>query len=169
MIKSLNSLLLNTTIKILDKLYKNRNTQRFWVLEVIARAPYFAFLSVLHFRESLGLKNPITLKLMKEHFYQAVNETEHLEEMEKRGGDKFWIDRFFARHLVLIYYWIMVFYYLLNPINAYDLNMKIEEHAFETYSKYLVKNPFDKRITEIAQDELNHAEELKEAMALIRG
>ena len=150
MVKALNSLLLDTTIGMLDRLYKERNIQRFWVLEVIARAPYFAFLSVLHFRESLGLKNHITLKLMKEHFYQAVNETEHLEEMEKRGGDKFWIDRFFARHLVLIYYWIMVFYYLLNPINAYDLNMKIEENAFETYSKYFVKNPFDKNITEIA-------------------
>ena len=37
--------------------------------------------------------------LMKEHFYQAINETEHLKEMEKRGGDKFWIDRFLARHL----------------------------------------------------------------------
>ena len=169
MIKSLNSLLLNTTIKILDKLYKNRNTQRFWVLEVIARAPYFAFLSVLHFRESLGLKNPITLKLMKEHFYQAVNETEHLEEMERRGGDEFWIDRFLARHLVLIYYWIMVFYYLLSPINAYDLNMKIEEHAYETYSKYLEENPRDHRIIEIAKDELNHAAELKEAMFLISG
>ena len=169
MIKSLNSLLLNTTIKILDKLYKNRNTQRFWVLEVIARAPYFAFLSVLHFRESLGLKNPITLKLMKEHFYQAVNETEHLEEMERRGGDEFWIDRFLARHLVLIYYWIMVFYYLLSPINAYDLNMKIEEHAYETYSKYLEENPDDHRIIEIAKDELNHAAELKEAMFLISG
>ena len=169
MIKSLNSLLLNTTIKILDKLYKNRNTQRFWVLEVIARAPYFAFLSVLHFRESLGLKNPITLKLMKEHFYQALNETEHLEEMERRGGDEFWIDRFLARHLVLIYYWIMVFYYLLSPINAYDLNMKIEEHAYETYSKYLEENPHDHRIIEIAKDELNHAAELKEAMFLISG
>tara|TARA_B100001989_G_scaffold217686_1_gene168912 strand:+ start:286 stop:795 length:510 start_codon:yes stop_codon:yes gene_type:complete len=169
MIKSLNSLLLNTTIKFLDKLYKNRNTQRFWVLEVIARAPYFAFLSVLHFRESLGLKNPITLKLMKEHFYQAVNETEHLEEMERRGGDEFWIDRFLARHLVLIYYWIMVFYYLLSPINAYDLNMKIEEHAYETYSKYLEENPLDHRIIEIAKDELNHAAELKEAMFLISG
>ena len=67
---------------MLDRLYKERNIQRFWVLEVIARAPYFAFLSVLHFRESLGLKNHITLKLMKEHFYQAVNETEHLEEIE---------------------------------------------------------------------------------------
>ena len=168
MVKALNSLFLKTTIGMLDRLYKERNIQRFWVLEVVARAPYFAFLSVLHFRESLGLKNPVTLKLMKEHFYQAVNETEHLEEMETRGGDKFWIDRLFARHLVLIYYWIMVFYYFLYPINAYDLNMKIEEHAYETYSKYLVKNPFDKRIIEIAQDELNHAQELKEAMLLIQ-
>ena len=167
MVKALNSLLLSTTIGMLDRLYKERNIQRFWVLEVIARAPYFAFLSVLHFRESLGLKNHITLKLMKEHFYQAVNETEHLEEMEKRGGDKFWIDRFFARHLVLIYYWIMVFYYLLNPINAYDLNMKIEEHAYETYSKYLIDNPNDQKIKEIAQDELNHVQELNEALSII--
>ena len=68
---------------------------------------------------------------MKEHFYQALNETEHLEEMEKRGGDEHWIDRFFAKHLVLLYYWIMVAYYLIDPIDAYDINMKIEKHAFE--------------------------------------
>tara|TARA_Y100001968_G_C19192064_1_gene635670 strand:- start:254 stop:382 length:129 start_codon:yes stop_codon:yes gene_type:complete len=37
---------------------------------------------------------------MKAHFYQATNETEHLEEMESRSGNKFWIDRFLARHLV---------------------------------------------------------------------
>ena len=41
------------------------------------------------------------------HFYQALNETEHLEEMELREGNKYWIDRFFAKHLVLLYYWIM--------------------------------------------------------------
>ena len=167
--KKLNSLILNSTVNFLDFIYSGRSLQRFWVLEVIARSPYFAFLSVLHFKESLGIKNDKTMILMKEHFYQAINETEHLKEMEKRGGDRFWIDRFFARHLVLVYYWVMVFYYFLSPANAYDVNIKIEEHAFETYSKYLVKNPFDKRITEIAQDELNHAEELKEAMALIRG
>ncbi len=168
MIKTLNSFILNSTVSILDKLYLNRDVQRFWVLEVIARAPYFSFISVLHFRESLGLKNPVTIKLMKEHFYQAVNETEHLREMEKRGGDKFWIDRFFARHFVLLYYWIMVIYYLFSPLNAYDLNMKIEEHAYFTYSKYLAGNPHDLKIVEIAEDELNHAKELKEAMFLIR-
>ena len=102
--KKLNSLILNSTVNLLDFIYSVRSLERFWVLEVIARSPYFAFLSVLHFKESLGIKNEKTMILMKEHFYQAINETEHLKEMEKRGGDRFWIDRFFARHLVLVYY-----------------------------------------------------------------
>mgnify|MGYP001165309453 FL=1 len=169
MLKSLNSRILDLTISSLDTFYKNRDFQRFWVLEVIARAPYFAFLSVLHFRESLGLRNPLSMKLMKEHFYQAVNETEHLEEMESRGGNRYWIDRFLARHIVLIYYWMMVFYYLALPSFAYDLNMKIEQHAYETYSKYLTKHPGDKKISEIAQDELDHKKELEEAIGLISG
>jgi len=165
--KNLNSFILSNTIKVLDFVYSNRPLQRFWVLEVIARSPYFAFLSVLHFKESLGMKNDITMFLMKEHFYQAIKETEHLKEMEKRGGDKFWIDRFFARHLVLLYYWIMIIYYFCSPTNAYDINIKIEEHAFNTYTKYLKDHPEDQKIKEIAQDELNHVEELNEALALI--
>ena len=68
---------------------------------------------------------------------------------------------------MLFYYWVMVFYYLLSPSNAYDINIKIEEHAYETYAKYLSVNPSDQRIREIAQDEINHANELKEAIALI--
>ncbi len=54
--KNLNSFILNNTVKILDYVYSDRDLQRFWVLEVIARSPYFAFLSVLHFKESLGIK-----------------------------------------------------------------------------------------------------------------
>ena len=165
--KNFNSFILNNTVKGLDFIYSDRHLQRFWVLEVIARSPYFAFLSVLHFKESLGIKNDTTMFLMKEHFYQAINETEHLKEMEKRGGDKFWIDRFVARHLVLVYYWIMVIYYFLSPTNAYDVNIKIEEHAFNTYTKYLKEHPDDKKIKEIAQDELKHVEELNEALTMI--
>jgi len=165
--KKLNSLILNSTVNFLDFLYSGRSLQRFWVLEVIARSPYFAFLSVLHFKESLGIKNEKTMILMKEHFYQAINETEHLKEMEKRGGDKFWIDRFLARHLVLVYYWIMVIYYFCSPTNAYDVNIKIEEHAFNTYTKYLKTHPDDQKIKEIAQDELTHVEELNAALAMI--
>ncbi len=117
--KKLNTFVLDTTIYILDFLYRGRDFQRFWVLEVIA-----------------GLRGEEHVFLMKEHFYQALNETEHLEEMELREGNKHWIDRFFAKHLVLLYYWIMVVYYLVDPLDAYDINMKIEKHAYETYTKY---------------------------------
>ena len=165
--KQFNTWVLDTTIYIIDFLYRGRDFQRFWVLEVIARAPYFSFISVLHFRESLGLRGEDHIYLMKEHFYQALNETEHLEEMEKRGGDEHWIDRFFAKHLVLLYYWIMVAYYLIDPIDAYDINMKIEKHAFETYVKYGAYHPEDTKIQEIAQDEYEHSKELQKAMLMI--
>ena len=165
--KKFNTLVLDVTIYILDFLYRGRDFQRFWVLEVIARAPYFSFISVLHFRESLGLRGEDHIYLMKEHFYQALNETEHLEEMELREGNKYWVDRFFAKHLVLLYYWIMVGYYLFNPVDAYDINMKIEKHAYETYTKYSCYHPEDEKIAQIAQDELNHSRELKKAMLMV--
>ena len=165
--KAFNSLVLNFTVAILDYLYKGRDIQRFWVLEEIARAPYFAFMSVLHYRESMGLRGPEHTYLMKEHFEQTLNETEHLEEMESRGGNQYWIDRAFARHLVLLYYWIMVFYYAIDPVSAYDINEKIEYHAAHTYEKYLTDHPDDARIVEIRDDELQHAQELHVAMEKI--
>ena len=61
----------------------------------------------------------------------------------------------------------MVIYYFFSPTNAYDVNIKIEEHAFNTYTKYLKSHPNDQRIKEIAQDELNHVEELNEALAML--
>ena len=90
----LNTFVLGITISIIDYLYRGRFFQRFWVLEEIARAPYFAFLSVLHLRESLGLRGQWHIYLMKEHFEQSVNETEHLEYMESRGGNRL-LDRSF--------------------------------------------------------------------------
>ena len=56
--KQLNTWVLDLTVAIIDFLYQGRDYQRFWVLEEIARAPYFAFLSVLHLRESMGLRGP---------------------------------------------------------------------------------------------------------------
>ena len=82
--EKINTFVLGFTISIIDYLYRGRHFQRFWVLEEIARAPYFAFLSVLHLRESLGLRGQWHIYLMKEHFEQSVNETEHLEYMESR-------------------------------------------------------------------------------------
>ena len=166
--KKLNELVLNITVAILDFLYKGRDYQRFWVLEEIARAPYFAFLSVLHFRESMGLRGPEHLYLMKEHFDQSINETEHLEYMESRSGNAYFIDRFVAKHLVLIYYWVNVVYYWLAPKSAYHLSYEVEIHAAETYGKYLALNGPDAKILEILNDELEHSRELQKAMEVVR-
>lgn len=163
----LNTFVLGITISIIDYLYRGRFFQRFWVLEEIARAPYFAFLSVLHLRESLGLRGQWHIYLMKEHFEQSVNETEHLEYMESRGGNAYYIDRFVAKHLVLIYYWVNVVYYWISPRNAYHLSYEVEIHAAETYSKFLALNGPDEKILEILNDELDHSRELKLAMEKI--
>jgi hypothetical protein len=165
--KKINEVVLNITVAILDFLYRGRDYQRFWVLEEIARAPYFAFLSVLHFRESMGLRGPEHLYLMKQHFEQSVNETEHLEYMESRGGNLYFIDRFVAKHLVLIYYWSNVVYYWLAPRLAYHLSYEVEVHAATTYAKYLALNGHDDKILEILNDELHHAKELHDAMEMI--
>ncbi len=166
--KTLNKITLDVTISIIDFLYRGRHFPRFWVLEEIARAPDFAFLSVLHFRESLGLRTESHFYLMREHFEQSVNETEHLVYMESRGGNAYWIDRFVARHLVLIYYWVNVVYYWLFPVSAYHLSYLIEKHAAETYRKYLAfVDGQDTKIEEIMQDEINHSNELHKAMELI--
>ena len=166
--QKLNTFVLGFTISIIDYLYRGRDFQRFWVLEEIARAPYFAFLSVLHLRESLGLRGPTHIYLMEEHFAQTLNETEHLEYMESRGGSAYWVDRFVARHLVLVYYWINVVYYWLSPMSAYHLSYEIEIHAAETYGKYLAFNGHDDKILEILNDELEHSRELHNAIEMIK-
>ena len=166
--KTLNKYVLDLTVAILDFLYRGRDYQRFWVLEEIARAPYFAFLSVLHFRESMGLRGPEHLYLMKEHFDQSINETEHLEYMESRGGNAYFIDRFVAKHLVLIYYWINVVYYWMAPVSAYHLSYEVEIHAATTYAKYLADAGHDDKILEILNDELQHSRELEKAMEIIK-
>ena len=114
--RSVNTFVLNFTVSIIDYLYRGRHFQRFWVLEEIARAPYFAFLSVLHFRESLGLRGPEHLYLMKEHCRTngQRNRTPGIH------GVCWWFQSTgsigsFARHLVIVYYWINVVYYIVGP------------------------------------------------------
>ena len=165
--KHFNTVILDITVAIIDFLYRGRDYPRFWVLEEIARAPYFAFLSVLHLRESLGLRGEEHLYLMKEHFAQSLNETEHLEYMVSRGGSAHWVDRAFARHLVLIYYWINVVYYWVAPRAAYHLSYEVEIHAAVTYAKFLAEKGPDEKILEILNDELNHSRELHNAMEMI--
>jgi len=123
----------------LDLLYRERpDFCRFFVLETVARVPYFAYISVLHLYESLGRHKRAAW--MKVHFSEADNELHHLLIMEALGGNTDFRDRLFAQHSAVAYYWACVVLYLVHPRAAYHLMSLIENHAYETYSQYLEAN-----------------------------
>jgi ubiquinol oxidase len=128
-------LLVNFLEFVLSTFYQDRFYARFYVLETVSRVPYFAYLSVLHLYESLGgWRNADWLKV---HFAESWNELHHLRIVEALGGGKHWGDRYLARIGVLAYYWILVFVYMVAPKSAYYFNQLVEEHAYETYDRFL--------------------------------
>jgi ubiquinol oxidase len=136
--KVLIRLIVSFFVFIVDVVYGNRSYPRFYVLETIARVPYFSYLSVLHLYETLGLWRKADL--LKVHFAETWNELHHLLIMESLGGDRYLGDRFVARSIAVVYYWLVVPLYMLSPRYAYYLMELIENHAFHTYDDYLKKN-----------------------------
>lgn len=116
----------------------DRDYARFYALETIARVPYFSYLSVLHLYETLGKWR--RAKYLKLHFAEAWNELHHLLIMEELGGSERFFDRFLAQHIALGYYGVCMLLYVINPVEAYNLNQDVEEHAFATYDTYLKEN-----------------------------
>ncbi|KAJ8526258.1 hypothetical protein K7X08_028735 [Anisodus acutangulus] len=133
--QSVNILLTDSVIKILDTLYRDRNYARFFVLETIARVPYFAFISVLHLYESFGWWR--RADYLKVHFAESWNEMHHLLIMEELGGNAWWFDRFLAQHIAVFYYFMTVMMYALSPRMAYHFSECVEHHAYETYDKFI--------------------------------
>ncbi|MEH2238492.1 alternative oxidase [Nostoc sp.] len=123
---------------VVDVVYGNRSYARFYVLETIARVPYFSYLSVLHLYETLGFWRKADL--LKVHFAETWNELHHLLIMESLGGNRIWGDRFIAQHIAVAYYWVVVPLYMLFPSYAYYLMELIEDHAYHTYDDYLKSN-----------------------------
>ncbi|XP_021889089.1 ubiquinol oxidase 4, chloroplastic/chromoplastic isoform X1 [Carica papaya] len=133
--QSVNIFLTDSVIKILDTLYHDRHYARFFVLETIARVPYFAFMSVLHMYESFGWWR--RADYLKVHFAESWNEMHHLLIMEELGGNAWWFDRFLAQHIAFFYYLMTVFMYAISPRMAYHFSECVESHAFETYDKFI--------------------------------
>jgi ubiquinol oxidase len=120
---------------VVDVVYGKRSYPRFYVLETIARVPYFSYVSVLHLYETLGFWRKADL--LKVHFAETWNELHHLLIMESLGGDRHWGDRVVAQHIAVAYYWVVVVLYMLSPSSAYYLMELIENHAYHTYDEHL--------------------------------
>ncbi|MEW5317719.1 MAG: hypothetical protein WDW38_008998 [Sanguina aurantia] len=124
---------------VLDVVYDNKPVQKFWVLEVVARIPYFSFISILHLYESIGFWRA-GAELRRIHFAEEWNEMHHLQIMESLGGDQLWFDRFLAEHAAILYYWVIIGFYLVNPKLAYNFMQRVELHAADTYAVFLEQN-----------------------------
>lgn len=139
---------------IVDTVYGNRSYARFYVLETIARVPYFSYLSVLHLYETLGFWRKADL--LKVHFAETWNELHHLLIMESLGGNQLWLDRAIAQHIGVAYYWIVVLLYMLSPKYAYYLMELIENHAYHTYDDYLKTHEAELKIQAAPQVAINY-------------
>ncbi|CAI7780148.1 unnamed protein product [Closterium sp. NIES-54] len=124
---------------MLDVIFYNRPIQRFWFLETVARMPYFSYISMLHLYETLGWWR-IGAEVRKVHFAEEWNEMNHLKIMESLGGDRLWVDRFFAQHAAILYYWVLNFMFLISPRTAYNFSELIEAHAVDTYGEFVDEN-----------------------------
>jgi len=115
-------------------------TARFYVLETVARVPYFAYLSVMHLRETFGSRVPGDKDRMRTHYAEADNELHHLLIMESLGGNSSIVDRTLAQTMAFGYYWYVTAVYAVSEQAAYHLSELIEDHAFNTYNTFLEKN-----------------------------
>mmetsp|Transcript_66749 Transcript_66749/g.159642 ORF Transcript_66749/g.159642 Transcript_66749/m.159642 type:complete len:678 (-) Transcript_66749:17-2050(-) len=124
--------------QFLDYAFEDRPIARFWFLETVARMPYFAYTSVLHLYETMGWwRSP---ELRQVHDAEEDNEMHHLLIMESLGGDLRWFDRFLAQHGAIVYYWILVGFYMIDPRWSYNFSRLIETHAIDTYGEFVDAN-----------------------------
>ena len=134
---ALNEGLVGATKGAIDALYEGRDFPRFYVLETLARVPYFAYLSVMHLRETFGDRKSGDSERMRTHYAEADNELHHLLIMESLGGNSSAVDRTLAQSMAFFYFWYVTVVYSFSEPAAYHLSELIEDHAFNTYDGFL--------------------------------
>lgn len=147
-------LLVGVLVFVINNLYRHRPIPRFYVLETVARVPYFAYLSVLHLYETIGFWR--RADWLKVHFAESWNELHHLLIMESLGGSQHWIDRFLAQHVALLYYWIIIGLYLISPKSAYHFMELVEGHAYHTYDSFLKEQEAELKAQPAPQVAINY-------------
>lgn len=131
--------ILVTLLNLFCSLSGSTPIEVFYLLEVVARMPYFSYISMLHLYETLGWwRRSADVKSI--HFAEEVNEYHHLLLMETLGGDQRWFVRFIAQHAAIIYYWFNVLLFFTSPKLAYGFSVLLETHAVETYQVFIEEN-----------------------------
>lgn len=125
---------------MLDFVFEGRYVpSRFYLLETVARMPYFSYIAMLHLYETLGWWRR-SADVKRVHFAEEWNEFHHLLIMESLGGDQQWWVRFCAQHAALAYYTALVVLWMISPTLGYKFSELLETHAVNTYSQFLDEN-----------------------------
>jgi len=124
----------------LDVLFEGRYVpSRFFLLETVARMPYFSYIAMLHLYETLGWWRRSS-DVKRVHFAEEWNEFHHLLMMESLGGDQAWWVRFLAQHSAIVYFWGLTVLFASSPSLAYKFSELLETHAVDTYGQFLDEN-----------------------------
>jgi ubiquinol oxidase len=112
---------------------------RFFLLETVARMPYFSYISMLHLYETLGFWRRSS-EAKRIHFAEELNEYAHLLIMESLGGDQTWWVRFVAQHSAIVYYFVLCALFAISPSLSYKFSELLETHAVNTYTVFMDNN-----------------------------
>lgn len=112
---------------------------RFFLLETVARMPYFSYITMLHLYETLGFWRRSS-EVKRVHFAEEWNEFHHLLVMESLGGDQAWWVRFVAQHSAIVYFLVLTHLWALSPSLSYKFSEMLETHAVDTYGQFLDEN-----------------------------
>lgn len=125
---------------LLDTVFEGKYVPaRFFLLETVARMPYFSYITMLHLYETLGFWRRSS-DVKRIHFAEEWNEYHHLLIMESLGGDQKWWVRFMAQHSAIVYYIVLNFLWALSPTLAYKFSELLEGHAVNTYGQFIDEN-----------------------------
>jgi ubiquinol oxidase len=125
---------------MLDAVFEGRYVpSRFFLLETVARMPYFSYISMLHLYETIGFWRR-SAETKRIHFAQELNEYHHLLIMESLGGDQEWWVRALAQHAAVVYYFVLCFLWAASPSLSYRFSELLEGHAVNTYGQFLDEN-----------------------------
>jgi ubiquinol oxidase len=106
---------------LLDGLFSGQPISRFYFLEVVARMPYFSYITMLHTYETLGWWRRSS-EVKRVHFAEEMNELNHLLIWESLGGDQDWRVRFLAQHSAIAYYFLLIALWIASPSIAYNFS-----------------------------------------------